>query len=310
MGEERPLWSIMIPVFNCSAYLPETLRAVLAQDCGQNNMQIEVVDDASTDADVAAIVEEIGKGRVQYYRQPENVGSLRNFQTCLQRSRGHLVHLLHGDDVVYMGFYQEMQSLFESHPVIGAAFSRYAYINEKGQTLFCQDPEMDAPGILDNWLSRLCERQRIQYAAMVVRRTVYEDLGGFYGVDYGEDWEMWVRVASKYRMGYTPNLLAGYRRHADSISGNAFLTGRNMECLSWVMTRIQHHIPPARRMAVMRRSKAFYAHYALRVATTLWTQFRNKRGAMAQAFAAWEMSRDAALLFKILKLYTRITLKI
>ena len=273
-------------------------------------MQIEVVDDASTDADVAGIVEEVGQGRVHYFRQPENVGSLRNFQTCLERSRGHLIHLLHGDDVVYNGFYREMQNLFDAHPSIGAAFSRYSYIDEKGETLFCQDTEMNVAGLLDNWLPRLCERQRIQYAAMVVRRAVYEDLGGFYGVEYGEDWEMWVRIAAKYPVGYTPVLLAGYRRHAASISGTAFLTGRNMECLRWVMERIQHHLSPASRSTVMRRSRSFYAHYGLRIATTLWTNFRNRRGAMTQAFAAWEMSRDVGLLYKILKLYTRITLNI
>jgi len=31
---------------------------------------------------------------------------------------------------------------------------------------------------------------------MVVKREVYEKLGGFYGVEYGEDWEMWVRIAA------------------------------------------------------------------------------------------------------------------
>lgn len=300
----------MIPVFNCSAYLRQTLKAVLAQDRGSHLMQIEVVDDASTDADVAALVEDIGKGRVSYFRQAENVGSLRNFQTCLDRSRGHLIHLLHGDDVVYSGFYEEMERLFASHAMIGAAFSRYSYINEKGETLFCQDPEMEVSGILDNWLTRICERQRVQYAAMVVRRVVYEQLGGFYGVEYGEDWEMWVRIAAKYPVGYTPKVLAGYRRHADSISGNAFVSGRNMACLRWVMEQTGQYLAPAVRETVMRASRSFYAHYGLRVASTLWTHFRNRRGAMTQASAAWDMSRDVGLLYKIVKLYTRITLNI
>ncbi|HET7896220.1 MAG TPA: glycosyltransferase family 2 protein, partial [Flavisolibacter sp.] len=96
----RPLFSVMIPVYNCSAYLEETIASVLAQDMGEALMQIEVVDDASTDVDVQALVQQIGGGRVQYYRQAENVGSLRNFETCLNRARGIYVHLLHGDDRV------------------------------------------------------------------------------------------------------------------------------------------------------------------------------------------------------------------
>lgn len=300
----------MIPVYNCSGFLVETLLCVLDQDRGIAQMQIEVVDDASTDADVAALVRSIGKGRIGYFRQPVNVGSLRNFHTCLQRARGHLVHILHGDDLLRPGFYQRMEGLFQRYPTLGAAFCRFAYVDETGRTLFTQDAEMEQEGILTNWLERLAERQRIQYVAMVVRREVYERLGGFYGVEYGEDWEMWMRIAAHYDTGYIPEVLAEYRKHFSSISGKSFVTARNMACLRWVMTKIREHLPLQRRAAIMRASREFYAHYALRVANTLWINFRDKRGASAQAIAAWNMSKDAGLLYKIIKLYTRITLNI
>lgn len=300
----------MIPVYNCSAYLPYALESVLCQDPGESVMQIEVVDDGSTDADVAALVRDIGKGRIGYFRQSENVGSLRNFQTCLERSRGYLVHILHGDDLVRHGYYRRVAELFDRFPSAGAAFCRYAYINEQGACLYNHEEEMQQDGILSGWLTRLCERQRIQYVAMTVKREVYESVGGFYGVEYGEDWEMWTRIAARYPMAYTPEVLAEYRKHYSSISGKSFVTGKNMDSLRWVMQRIQPYLPPAERAAVAGASRKFYAHYALRVANTLWTKFKHRRGALAQALAAWKMSRDAGLLYKILKLYTRITLNI
>jgi glycosyltransferase involved in cell wall biosynthesis len=300
----------MIPVFNCSNFLAHTLASVLDQDPGPAGMQIEVVDDASTDADIPALVSAFGRGRVSCFRQAANVGSLRNFHTCLERSRGDLVHILHGDDRVRNGFYAKMDVLFREYPSIGAGFCRYAYVNEVGRTLFNHDAEMANDGILDGWLERLCERQRIQYAAMVVRRAVYEAVGGFYGVEYGEDWEMWVRIAARYPIGYTPEVLAEYRRHHASVSGRAFATAENMKALTWVMQQTQRHLSPCSRQQVMDRCRNFYAHYALRIANTLWTNFKDRRGASAQARAAWNMSRDAELLFKIIKLYTRITLDI
>jgi len=309
-GIHRPVWSVMIPVYNCSAYLEQTLDRVLGQDEGEEYMQIEVVDDASTDADVAALVQRVGKGRVSYFRQHENVGSLRNFQTCLERSRGQLIHLLHGDDLVRHGFYKRMHSLFLKHPEAGAAFCRYAYIDDEGRTLYHQDAEMEEEGMLMNWPERLGERQRIQYVAMAVKREVYETLGGFYGVEYGEDWEMWMRIAARYETGYVPEILAEYRKHYSSISGKSFATAENMRSIDQVMKNIQRYVPSHRRADVRRRSRSFYAHYALRVANTLWTDFKDKRGAAAQAQAAWNMSRDVGLLYKIIKLYTKITLNI
>ena len=99
----RPLWSVMIPVYNCLHYLEETLMSVLLQDPGIDLMQIEVIDDCSTDGNVQELVCRVGKGRIGYYRQPYNKGSLRNFETCLNRAWGHWVHLLHGDDKVIKG---------------------------------------------------------------------------------------------------------------------------------------------------------------------------------------------------------------
>ena len=83
-----------------------------------------------------------------------------------------------------------------------------------------------------------------------------------------------------------------------------------MKALETVMDRIQYYLPAPNRVSVMNASKKFYAHYALRVANALWKNFKNKRGASAQALAAWNMSKDAGLLYKIIKLYTRITLNI
>ena len=85
----RPQWSVMIPVYNCALFLTYTIESVLAQDMGgAAQMQIEVVDDASTDADVKALVEDVGKGRVLYFRQQHNVGNLKNFETCIKRANG------------------------------------------------------------------------------------------------------------------------------------------------------------------------------------------------------------------------------
>ena len=309
-GVKRPRWSVMIPVYNCSHFLRETLRCVLMQAPSRDEMQIEVVDDCSTDADVNRMVQEVGRGRIQYFRQRQNVGSLRNFHTCLERATGELVHLLHGDDLVRPGFYKTMDSFFNEYPAAAAAYCRFAYVDDTGSFVRAHELEREEPGILENWLERISERQRIQYVAMVVKRKVYEHLGGFYGVEYGEDWEMWVRIAAHYPVGYVPTILALYRRHSSSISGRSFITGRNMDELSSVMRTIQQYVPKEKQRLINYKSRKFYAHYALRVAKALWVDLRHKQGALAQLRAAWNMQKDPYLLLKILKLYTRMTLNL
>ncbi|WP_062542852.1 glycosyltransferase family 2 protein [Rufibacter tibetensis] len=295
----------MIPVYNCSQYLVETIESVLRQEFPADRMQIEVVDDASTDADVEDLVKKVGKGRVQYYRQRSNVGSLRNFETCINRAQGKLVHLLHGDDKVKDGFYAKMESLFHSYPAIGAAFCRYCYIDSEGNYLERPSRERDTDGILDDWLMKIGERQRIQYVAIVVRREVYEELGAFYGVTYGEDWEMWVRIARYYQVAYTPIILAEYRKHISSISGQKILDAQNLRDIMKAMELIQHHLPDMYRKKLYNNSLKFYAHYAIRDANEVWMNQHNKK---AVRFLMWEtlkVYKDPSLIWKCFKLYSK-----
>lgn len=306
--EDRPFWSVMIPVYDCSQYLPETLESVLAQGVAPEDMQIEVIDDASTDADVEGIVNSIGKGRVKYFRQEQNVGSLINFVTCINRAQGKVVHILHGDDRVRIGYYQKMGELFHKYPEAGAAFSRFRYIDEKGEKMHDQRPEVQEDGILENWLLKISEYQRIQYAAISVRREVYEALGGFYGVTYGEDWEMWVRIARYYPIAYTPDVLAEYRKHSSSISGQKFVNGHYLLDLLRVMGYIQNYLPTEQRDKLLKKSKKFYAHYGLRVANQVWHTSHNKSGVQQQVKQTLSLHSDLLLYWKIGKIYLKMLL--
>lgn len=212
-GTPRPLWSVMIPTYNSADDLRQTLKTVLDQDLGSDIMQIEVVDDCSTKDDPKAVVEELGHGRVGFYQQPQNLGLVGNFATCIQRARGHLIHILHSDDYVRDGFYLKMQQLFAENPEIGAGFCRHINMNPQGHWQTISPLEQAESGVLSNWLQQIAAGQRILTPSIVVRRSVYEHLGGFDRqiVGIGEDWEMWVRIAAHYAVGYEPEPLAVYR---------------------------------------------------------------------------------------------------
>jgi cellulose synthase/poly-beta-1,6-N-acetylglucosamine synthase-like glycosyltransferase len=260
----------MIPTYNGEAYLRETLASVLAQDPGPDRMQIEVVDDASTEGDPEAVVRELGRGRVGFHRQPRNVGHVSNFNTCLERARGHLVHLLHDDDRVRDGFYRAMQTPFQEHPEIGAAFCRYIAMDDEGHWLAFARPERPEAGLLEpRWLERIATGQRLQTPCMVVRREVYERLGGF---DrrlrwMGEDWEMWVRIAAHYPLWYDPAPLAEYRKHTRSLTGRSVRTGEDMQDLRRVVEINRAHLASGGASEeVVRKARRWCAELALKTA--------------------------------------------
>lgn len=309
LGVNPPVWSVMIPVYNCINYIQETLESVLQQDLGLELMQIEVIDDCSTDGNVEILVNEIGKGRISYYRQKENVGSLRNFETCINRSKGKYIHILHGDDRIERGFYNEIGILFQENPESGAAFTNFNYINQKSINVPRKNKNiLEHPGIIPNFIDEIAVKQLIQPPAIVVKRTTYETLGSFFAVHFGEDWEMWTRIASKYPIAYSPKYLASYRvNHGIGISHNFIKTGQNVKDIKLVIDIIQNYLPQNKRLKTRKASLKYYAKYCIKIANGIL--FYNKSAAFKQIQGAWSMCKDFDTLYWIIRFYTMYLLR-
>lgn len=305
-SEARPVWSVMIPVYNSINYLEQTLLSVLEQDPGPEMMQIEVLDDQSTDGDVQALVVRVGKGRVVYTRHEQNIGLLRNLEACINRAKGELVHILHGDDYLQPCFYEAIAELFEKYPEAGAAFTDYNVVNNNGKILYTNSLIQHHTGILDNWLYTIASKNRIQPPAIVVKRAVYEQLGAYYvGMCY-EDWEMWVRIAANYPVAYSPFRLANYRVHDSNITTGVLASGQNVEEFRQVTDIIQKFLPPGKREEIRKQTKANFSKYFAFSAHQIYHTQANKKAAIKQMKSALSLDLNMLTVGLAIKLYLKI----
>ena len=212
----RPFWSVLIPTFEgTERFLVEALQSVLRQDPGPGEMQIEVVDDGTTAFDIETVVRQVGGGRIAFHRQPQRHGLPGNWNACLARAQGQWVHLLHQDDLVLDEFYASLRDGVERRADVGSAFCRAGGLDGDGRPTWLQRPEQPTAGVLDDdFIVRLVAKQRILTPAVVVRRAVYEEIGGYHtGLPYCADWDLYRRVALHGPVWYEPRLLARYRQH-------------------------------------------------------------------------------------------------
>lgn len=305
-GEERPLWSVMIPTYNCSQYLEKTINSVLQQYPGRDKMHVEVVDDHSTDTDVAALVEKCGKGIVKYHRQEHNVGHLRNFETCINRAKGQLIHLLHGDDYVMEGFYNEIEHLFALKPEAGAAFTDFYFVDEQDKVLYTEVKVQETPGEIKNAIELIGRVQRIQTPAIVVKRSVYEKLGSFYAVKCCEDWLMWVKVTANYPLLYSPKHLACYRIRKGNNTSDTFVTGQFVKDIKTVFSINEASLPADRKKAIMKKAKRHWSIYEAAMSHKLYHDYKNTKAAINLANAALQLNINIRSLVLVLKLYMKL----
>ena len=299
----RPVWSVMIPTYNCSKYLRETIGSVLMQDRGIDKMEIWVVDDSSND-NPEELVKELGNGRINFYRQERNVGQLNNFSTCLNLARGKIIHLLHGDDFVLDGFYSKLEGPLLSDNSIGAAFTGNNIVDEDSKLVMVSDVLAPAPGVLNNFLTVISRKQVIQTPSIVVKREVYEKLGAFNkDLTWLEDWEMWIRIACNYHFYYEPTVLASYRIHDASNTVDSLETGRFvkdvLECIDVYSKYLK--VPGKEKKAMINSARQHYLDYAK-------AQSR-QRSSVLMLIRSFPLVYDFASFFSVMKDLFKMSVK-
>ncbi len=279
----RPFWSVMIPTFNPDpAYLAQTLDAVLAQDPGPTEMEVVVVDDCSTRFHPRDSLRCVDTERISWFRQERHLGIGGNWNACIQHARGYWVHILHQDDFVQPGFYERLRSGIEAHAAVGAAFCRDAVVDEHGRTKWLQPLLRERAGILEDWIEHVFVGLHLRCPALVVKRSVYEALGGFrLDLQYTLDWDMWKRIAVAYPLWYEPAVLACYRRHPANTTMSLLRSGANIAEIRRSIELSASILQPAIAAEVNRRARQTYTKYAV---TNAWRSLlgRDLRATVAQ----------------------------
>ncbi|MGB8687446.1 MAG: glycosyltransferase [Microcoleus sp.] len=293
----RPFWSVMIPTYNRVKYLEQALKSVLQQIPNSEEMQIEVVNDCSNQSiqyEMEALVKNIGGGRVNFYRHPEqDVGQTAIFNLCIERAQGEWVHILHDDDVVLPGFYSSLRTGIEKESSVGAAFCRHIYTDEVGNQRWVSWLERETPGVLTDWLEQIIVMCRLQASPIVVKRSVYEKLGGFSPqAGAASDWEMWKRIAVHYPIWYEPQPLAWYRQHSSSDNTRLVKSGGLIADVRRSIEISKSYLLREVADKLSNQAREHYAFYALDTAKKLLTDGEFE-GAIAQIRESLKCSQSS-----------------
>ena len=185
--------AVITPAYNVAAYIGDMIASVIAQS--HQDWAMVVVDDGSTDA-TAAMVAGFDDPRIRLVRQ-ENAG------VSAARNRGveegdddtEAVMFLDGDDFLAPDALARLQGV----PRAVAAYGAYGFVTENahpGGRAF----EIKSDGLPEGDIfAALVEKNLFANGGHVlIRRTALDQMTGFRtDLQFGEDWEFWVRLAMR-----------------------------------------------------------------------------------------------------------------
>ena len=213
-----PLVSVCIGVYNREDYIREALDSVFAQT--YPNIEVIVVDDASTDRSLEIIRKEYGS-RIQLICRDRNSGMCpvtRN--QAIRAGRGELIALLDSDDAWYPGKIAAQVAFMESNPAVPLCHTSVHVMDETSRVYGTRHEGRIPP--TGDYFEALLEHCWITISSVMMRRSLYDETGAFnetlpYG-KLGEDYEYFLRVASRHPIGFLPEPLGRYRKSRAGIT--------------------------------------------------------------------------------------------
>jgi len=210
-----PTFSVVIPLYNKERHVARAIQSVLNQTCP--DFELIIVDDGSTDGGVG-LVEAIRDPRIRLVHQ-ENAGVSAARNRGIAEARADLIAFLDADDEWLPGLLATVLRLQARLPDCGA-YAVAREIVEKGGLR--RTPGYDGipvppwEGIIPNYFHSP-DSYPVWSSAVAVPRRVFDTVGLFpVGAPFGEDTDMWCRIALRYPVAFSSQPLAVYHKDAEN----------------------------------------------------------------------------------------------
>jgi glycosyltransferase involved in cell wall biosynthesis len=212
-----PLFSIVVPCYNSSNTLAETVASVQAQTIA--DFELVIVDDGSTDdsAGVARRLAATDERIIVVTQRNGGVSTARNHGIRL--ARGAYVALLDADDVWVPEFLAVHEARFQADPKLGLSFSPVRFMEADGRVTHERSrPQLSGFSPADILSTNPCTT----CSTIVVRKQVFDDVGLFReSLRRAEDQEWLFRVAlSPWKIEGASQILVYYRNSPNGLSAN------------------------------------------------------------------------------------------
>jgi glycosyltransferase involved in cell wall biosynthesis len=217
-----PAVTVVIPAFNAELHITEALESVGAQTL--QDVEVIVVDDGSTDGTVEAARRFAGAMDLIVLSQA-NAGPAAARNAGIRRARARYVAFLDSDDAMLPGRLAAQAELLDAEPDMGLVHTDLMTFDDRGTIHATRRVFSDPCGgmvldrlLLDNFITTS--------TVMAPKARLIQ--AGLFGEErrVSEDFELWLRMAALWKVGFIERPLVRYRQRPGSLSADKLVTSR------------------------------------------------------------------------------------
>jgi glycosyltransferase involved in cell wall biosynthesis len=212
-GRPWPRVSIVVPSYNQSAYIEETLRSILLQ--GYPNLEAIVVDGGSTDGSVE-IIRRYERWLGFWVSEPDR-GQTHAINKGWARATGDILAYINTDDYYAPGAVAVAAAAFHENPGAGMVYGSAIVVDESGSKLRVWQAQAFDLGLMLTG-GNIVPQPAAFFAAEALRSIGYVDERWQMIMDY----ELCIRLGLGFPAVCLPRSLAWFRDHAQSKTRTRF----------------------------------------------------------------------------------------
>ncbi len=227
--QENPLVSIICLAYNHENFVVETLNSVIQQN--YQPIELIIVDDYSKDRTKLEINNWLlSHPEVQFIANEFNIGNTKSFNNALKIAKGEYIIDLAADDLLLPNGIQMQVNAFQKSKFknLGVVYGNAEIINEDGSFNSFYFP-VDKNGkviskriIGDIYSSVLSTGDSICSVSALIKKSVFDFLGGYDETLAYEDLDSWIRASRKYEFDFIDEVLVRKRMVTNSLGSNFY----------------------------------------------------------------------------------------
>lgn len=204
MEAQAQLVSVVTPSYNTGEFIEETILSVKNQT--YPHIEHIIMDGGSTDGTLDTIKKYEGSYNMSWVSEPDE-GQSDAVNKGWKRAKGEILGWLNSDDTYLPHAVETAVKFLNDHPETSMVYGECNIINESSQvTGRCQARLFDLRGML-------CRGNMVPQPAAFLRREVLDEVGYLdTNLHFSMDFDLWLRIALKFKVAYIPQYLANFRR--------------------------------------------------------------------------------------------------
>lgn len=220
--------SIVIPLYNKSNHIIETLNCAFAQSF--QDYEIIIIDDGSTDSGPQKVTA-LKHPKVKLFSiKNQGVSHARNYG--IDKANGELIAFLDADDTWESNHLQQLINLYQKFPECGLYACAYAG-KKHGKIIpshYKNIPKEPWQGIVDDYFSSSIINCIAWTSSVMIPRSILKKHNGFderITMGAGEDTDLWLRIALDYPIAFNNQVTAFHHLDSDNRITNSKTNLRN-----------------------------------------------------------------------------------